>query len=535
MFMIKQTIVLTGFMGSGKTTVGRMFAARTGRVFVDTDELIALRAGRSIADIFATDGEPAFRQMERDTAAELSGREHLVLATGGGLLLDPDNVAALAKNGRIFCLTADPAEIMRRVGQTGVERPLLAGPDPAGQVQRILAQRQATYARFTQIETDERPPDAVVAAILAALHEESPLAAPIGPEPLTVTHPAGAYSVWVGAGFLRRWREIAGVAGPVVVVTDENVGSLFARRLGEMAALITLPAGEQHKTLATVQSIYDQLLTAGIDRTGAILALGGGVVGDTAGFAAATFMRGIPVVQCPTSLLAMVDASVGGKTGVDLPQGKNLVGAFKQPQAVLADLTTLRTLPPAEFAAGLAEVVKHGLLAAPHILTRLENEDWAGHEATAPGRVDSLWNLVCEAIKVKRDFVQVDPFEGGRRALLNLGHTFAHAIEQVSGYQVGHGQAVAMGLVAAARLSAHLGHASPGLQTRIEKILGCCYLPARIPAAYAAEDIYAAMFTDKKKTSGRLRFILIRDIGDCFIASDVPAEMVIKAIQHLQE
>ncbi len=533
--MMEQTLLLTGFMGSGKTTVGRLLAARTGRVFVDTDELIALRAGRSIADIFATDGEPAFRRMEREVAAELAGRERLVIATGGGLLLDPANVATLSKNTPIFCLTADPAEIVRRVGRTGAERPLLAGPDAAGQVQRILAARSAAYARFQQIQTDDHHPAEVVTDILNALGEETGFDAPAGGQQLTVSHPAGEYRVWAGEGLLSRWRETAVVAGPVAVITDENVGPLFAHRLGEIGVLITLPAGERHKTLATVQAIYDQLLAAGIDRTGTVVALGGGVVGDTAGFAAATYLRGIPIVQCPTSLLAMVDASVGGKTGVDLPQGKNLVGAFKQPQAVLADLTTLRTLPPAEFAAGLAEVVKHGLLAAPHILVRLENESWAAHEATAPGRIDGLRNLVLEAIKVKRDFVQADPFEGGRRAMLNLGHTFAHAIEQVSGYQVGHGQAVAMGLVAAACLSAHLGHAAPELQTRIEKILGRCYLPARIPAGYPAEDIYAAMFTDKKKAAGRLRFILIRDVGDCFITAAVPAEMVVQTIRHLQE
>lgn len=529
------TIVLTGFMGSGKTTVGRLLAARSGRVFVDTDELITLRAGRSIPQIFATAGEAAFRQMEQNMAQELSGREHLVIATGGGMMVDPANVAALSKNAHVFCLMAGAAEIVRRVGRTGAERPLLAGPDPAGQVEQFLNRRAAAYARFTQIQTDGREPAEVVTSILDLLGEAEPPAAPAEPQQLRVSHPAGEYPVFVGAGLLSRWRERADIQGPVAVVTDTNVGPLFAGRLGRVEGVITLPAGEQYKTLATVQGIYAQLLAAGMDRTGTIVALGGGVVGDTAGFAAATYMRGIPFVQCPTSLLAMVDASVGGKTGVDLPQGKNLVGAFKQPQAVFADLATLRTLPPAEFAAGLAEVVKHGLLAQPELLTWLESESWAAHEATAPGRMANLSALVTAAIQVKRDVVQEDPFEGGRRALLNLGHTFAHAIEQVSGYGVGHGQAVAMGLMAAARLSALSGYAAPALEKRIEGILQRCFLPVRIPAGLAAEDIYAAMFTDKKMAAGRLRFILIRDVGDCFIDAAVPADQVIRTIQLLQE
>ncbi len=192
---------------------------------------------------------------------------------------------------------------------------------------------------------------------------------------LTVVHPVGQYNVIVGADVLPRLRELAGIVGPVAVVTDSHVGPLYAERLGETVCLVTIPAGERHKTLTTVQSIYDDLLTVGLDRSGTIVALGGGVVGDVAGFVAATYMRGVRFVQCPTSLLAMVDASVGGKTGVDLPQGKNLVGAFKQPTAVLADMATLTTLPPEEFAAGMAEVVKHGLIANPDLLDRLMIED----------------------------------------------------------------------------------------------------------------------------------------------------------------
>lgn len=342
---------------------------------------------------------------------------------------------------------------------------------------------------------------------------------------LLVTYPGGQYDVIVGAGLLPRLRELAGVTGPLVVVTDSNVGPIHAGRVVDADFVITVPAGEQHKTLATVQTIYGDLLAAGLDRKGTIVALGGGVVGDMAGFAAATYMRGIAFVQCPTSLLAMVDASVGGKTGVDLPQGKNLVGAFTQPTAVLADMTTLKTLPPAEFAAGMAEVVKHGLIANPDLLKRLETGDWR-LPADDQSLVSNLQSLLVDAIQVKRDVVQEDPFEQGRRATLNLGHTFGHAIEQVSGYAIRHGEGVAMGLVAAANLSARLEYCDPELQPRIEAVLARLHLPTRIPAGLPHEALFRAMGSDKKKAAGQLRFVLLRDVGDVFVTGDVPETAV---------
>jgi 3-dehydroquinate synthase len=251
-----------------------------------------------------------------------------------------------------------------------------------------------------------------------------------------------------------------------------------------------------------------------------------------AGFAAATYMRGVQLVQCPTSLLAMVDASVGGKTGVDLPQGKNLVGAFKQPTAVIADLDTLKTLPPEEFAAGMAEVIKAGLIGAPHLFAQLESSEQAIH---CQSPASTLSSMVVDTIKVKQEVVQADPFENGRRAVLNLGHTFGHAIEQVSGYRVSHGYGVAMGLVAAARLSAVLGHCNPSLEQRIERVLIKHQLPTRIPADLSSDAIIEAMSSDKKKSAGQIRFILIRAVGDVFISRDVPETAVLQSITDLQE
>ena len=351
------------------------------------------------------------------------------------------------------------------------------------------------------------------------------------PTCLPVTHPTGRYDVLVGADLLPRLAEFAQLRGPIALITDSHVGPLHASRLGDVACVVTMPAGEQHKTLATVHAIYDELLAAGIDRQATVVALGGGVVGDVAGFVAATFMRGIDFVQCPTSLLAMVDASVGGKTGVDLPQGKNLVGAFKQPTAVLADVSTLQTLPAEEFAAGMAEVVKHGLISNPDLFGKLESGDW---QLNRESSLYALQTLVATAIEVKRNVVQEDPFEQGRRATLNLGHTFGHAVEQVSGYRVRHGEGVAMGLVAAANLAARLEYCDPALQGRIEAVLQAQSLPIRIPAAYEPAAIYQAMFSDKKKAGGKLRFILPRDVGDVFIEKDVSEADVLAAITAVQ-
>lgn len=352
---------------------------------------------------------------------------------------------------------------------------------------------------------------------------------------LEVSHPMGQYRISVGSDLLPQLEQLAGIEGPWVIVTDSNVGPLYAAQCGGATDVVTIPAGERHKTLQTVRAIYDELLAMELDRKGTIVALGGGVVGDVAGFVAATYMRGLDFVQCPTSLLAMVDASVGGKTGVDLPQGKNLIGAFKQPTAVIADLATLQTLPPEEFTAGMAEVVKHGLIADSSLLELVERGEWQVKRSVAAGQdsFSDLQSMVTQAIRVKKDVVQADPFERGGRAVLNLGHTFGHAVEQVSSYAVRHGEGVAMGLVAAAHLSACLGYCPPALQGRIEAVLSRLGLPTRIPAHLSPEALFAVMGSDKKRAAGQLRFVLLRDIEDVFVTGEVERTAVLETLAEL--
>ncbi len=356
---------------------------------------------------------------------------------------------------------------------------------------------------------------------------------------VNVAYPGGTYFIWVGAGLRHRvgvWCKEQPYTRRAFIVTDERVASLYAedvmrslRSQGFHAHRVTIPAGEQHKTLETVRRVYDALLAGSIDRRTPVIALGGGVVGDLAGFVAATLLRGVPLVQVPTTLLAMVDASVGGKTGVDMPQGKNLVGAFKFPDMVIADVETLMSLPPVEFACGLAEVIKHGIIGDPSLLADIH----------PPGAftVHQLAALVRRAVQVKVKVVEEDPFEKGRRAVLNLGHTFAHALEQVSGYRLRHGLAVSLGLVAAARLGVILKMASPTLEETIRSVLHRATLPVHWQETGwptpATEEVMAAMALDKKRLQGRLRFIVPRDLGDVTIVADVPPQAVREALQAI--
>lgn len=532
-------IILTGFMGSGKTTVGRETARLTGRHFVDTDELIVQRSGRSISQIFDEDGQAAFRQWEALVTLELASQSGLVIATGGRLMLDPANAIDLGEGNAVVCLTAEPETILARLADDDVRRPLLDVPNPEYQIRRLLDRRAEAYGRFVQLATDGKSVGDVAQEIAQGIAEKRfPVYEAGWTEKLPVRYPLGEYHIFVGQEALPRIGQLAGIQGQAVLISDRQVGPLYAghcRDLPLTGQPILIPVGEAHKRLETVRDLYDQMLAAQLDRQGTVVALGGGVVGDAAGFAAATYMRGVALVQVPTTLLAMVDASVGGKTGVDLPQGKNLVGAFKQPIAVIADLDTLLTLPPEEAAAGMAEVIKHGLIASPALLRQVEAGDWRWPAQSPSGQpLSRLQSLVLRAIQVKRDVVEDDPFESGRRAVLNLGHTFAHAIEQVSGYAVAHGPAVAMGLVAAINLSARLGCCAAALQPRIETLLTNVGLPTRMPAGLAPADLLRAMERDKKKAAGKLRFILLRDIADLFITDEVPEEAVLATLEAVK-
>ncbi len=341
---------------------------------------------------------------------------------------------------------------------------------------------------------------------------------------LTVDLGARSYPIYAGQSLLTDpslyARHLAG--RNVLVVTDSNVAPLYLRQVVDSlgnhnVGEVVLAAGEAHKTLDAVATIYDALMARKFDRSSTIIALGGGVVGDIAGFAAASFQRGIPFLQVPTTLLAQVDSSVGGKTGVNHPAGKNMIGAFHQPSAVIADIRTLKTLPDREYAAGLAEVIKYGLINQPQFF------DWLGDNLDALLRLDP--DVVAEAVlaccQFKADIVAADERESGQRALLNLGHTFGHAIENAVGYGVWlHGEAVAAGICLAAHFSASSGHLATAEVNRITQLLQRAGLPTQAPQEIGADQFLDLMSRDKKVRDQVLTLVLLRGIGQAFLTSD---------------
>ena len=329
-----------------------------------------------------------------------------------------------------------------------------------------------------------------------------------------IAHALGSYPVHVSPGALDQLPGQVRSLWParrVAVITDDTVGALLADRLagGPWSLVLSVPAGEASKTRARWEALTDALFSAGFSRDSALVALGGGMVGDLAGFVAATYARGIPFMQVPTTLLAMVDSSVGGKTGVDTAHGKNLVGAFHPPAAVLADPLVLQSLPPHHLRGGLAEMAKHGLIADAAYWRDL------GKAAAALASRDPavLTRFIARSVEIKAAVVTEDEREGGRRAVLNAGHTVAHAVEQASGFSIPHGDAVAMGLVAEALLAESLGVAVPGLAAEITAGLRRLSLPTRLSLDLDANQLLEAMWLDKKRAGSDLRFALPHDIG----------------------
>ena len=501
-----QNIVITGFMGTGKSTVGEIVASHLNRPFIDMDLEIETRAGFSIPQIFRRQGEAAFRDRERQLVHELALRHGLVIATGGGALVDADSREMMGQHGLIICLNASKAEIRARLAENQ-DRPL------AVDWEAHFDARRGAYAQIRhQIKTTGRTPTDIAADILA-----------LAEDALYVRTPdSGGYPIQIGGGLLRRIAadpESAGLTGHVVIVTNDVVAPLFAENLAAglpNANLIIVPDGEPHKNLDTVRAVYDDLIALGADRRTTLLAMGGGVIGDMAGYVAATYMRGIPLVQIPTTLLSMVDSSVGGKVGVDLPQGKNLIGAFKQPRRVIIDTDVLASLPELQWRCGMAEVIKHGLIAQPALL---EPSLW---------QPDAAAILVRQAVQVKIDIVEVDPYENGIRAHLNLGHTFGHAIEKSTNYAVPHGEAVAIGTMKAALLSRNLGFIDDILVGQIQRMLWQIGLPTDI--ALDPYRWYAAMSTDKKWQSGKSRLVVLKALGEAAVVEGLPQDDIMAVL-----
>jgi 3-dehydroquinate synthase len=534
-----RSIVLVGLMGAGKTSIGRRLAARLGMPFRDADAEIELAAGCTVPELFSRYGERAFRDGERRVIRRLLGADPLVLAFGGGAYMDPDTRAATRAEAVTIWLRCPLPTLVRRV--SGREhRPLLHGGDAAEILQRLVDQRYPIYAEADVIvDCGDESPDTTTSQVMDALLAWQP------PRRLSVVLSSTSYDVVIGDDLLARAGALLAPVLPqkrAVVVTDTTVAELhlpaLQRGLAETGVAmqqIVVPVGEASKSLPSYLSVLDQMLEARIERRTTVIALGGGVVGDLAGFAAATVLRGVPFVQIPTTLLAQVDSSVGGKTAVNAPQGKNLIGAFYQPRMVLADTATLGTLPVRELRAGYAEIAKAGMIGDAAFF------DWCERygAGVVGGDRDAQAQAILRACAFKAAVVGDDEREekpNDGRALLNLGHTFGHALEAEYGYDGGllHGEGVAVGLGLAFKLSARLGHCSSVDAERVVSHVASVGLPAELTMLnrrFSAATLLGHMRRDKKVRDGALNFVLARGIGQAFTASDVPVEAVVDLLR----
>ncbi|WP_136313574.1 3-dehydroquinate synthase [Actinomyces procaprae] len=553
-------LVLVGLPGSGKTTVARLLANALGVQVTDTDAEIRRRARMTIPQIFSAEGEAGFREREtRALRAVLTGEAaaHGVVALGGGGVLREEN-RRLLQGREVVHLVASPATAAAHVGD-GRGRPLIdrSGSDAAeadgegvdadvlARMEALHAERDALYRQVAtlSVPTDGLTPEQVAALVLVALGAgPSRAAAALGrggaasaaaPGTFRQTHEDGVtritvpgtsggrpYEVVVGAGLAE---VVAGAvaaapgggAGGVAIVHADTVAARatgYAQALsagGLRVTCIEVPGGERAKHAAVLNDIWERLGSFRMGRDGCLVGVGGGATTDLAGFAAATWLRGVPIVQVPTTLLAMVDAAVGGKTGIDSEAGKNLVGAFHPPAAVIADLEALGTLPVPELRAGLGEVVKCGFIADPAILD-LVLAGSAPPDACSP----VVAELVTRSVAVKAAVVGEDLTESGLREILNYGHTYAHAVEKVTGYGWRHGEAVAVGCVFAAEVSHRLGRLSAAALALHRRAFAAAGLPIAFPeGADAFEALHAAMTADKKVRAGRIRMVLLDDVA----------------------
>lgn len=497
-------IFLYGPPGSGKSVVGRVLARNLGLNFVDMEAEIEHFIGSNIGQILSEWGESGLRDIESAALRRVTrGSAQVIALTATALLRSQDRTRA-ENRGSVVVLTADMEILLERILPEPDKHLLVADDGGAGKLSNLLEKRAAHYRSFeTRVATDGLSVDDVawyIQVLLGRFH---------------VRGMGQPYDVFVQSGGFDNLGEMLrlyGLRSPVAIVSDENVAPLYAdrvvavlRKAGLPSALITLPPGENTKSLGTVSFLWSSFLGMGLDRNATVLALGGGVISDVAGFAAGTYLRGIPWVAIPSSLLGMVDASLGGTTSIDLAEGKNLVGTYHPPRMVFANPYMLSTLNDAELRAGLAEAVKHGIIADPALFSLCSN----GLEAVK----SNLMEIVQRAMSVKVQVVEADPYEKNIRTALDFGHLVGHAIEKASNYQIRHGEAISIGMVVEARLAERLWLCGKGLANKIEATLHSLGLPTEIPPNLSRHALVNAMRVDKRRDVSSIQFALPEDIG----------------------
>ncbi len=525
---MSENIYIGGFMGTGKSTVGKILASRLHRPFLDTDSLVEKRHGRSIALIFEESGEPAFRESEARTVREVLALQGCVVALGGGVLENLSLREALAASGRLVVLEASAKEILRRLGEKGKSlRPLL---DPSG-MEELLRKRAPGYgAGNFRIATESKTPEGVAEEVMKVLGE-APQRVFAGNRRILEARGEGYdYSVIIGPGVLEDpevWKALE--MPPSLVVGDAITLPLWEAKLPFRKPLHALPRGEEAKSPDSLLKMYGALLEKGVHRGDFLVALGGGTVGDAAGFAAASWMRGIDYVQCPTTLLSQIDSALGGKTGINLPEGKNLVGAFHHPRLVVADVLTLTTLGDAEFRQGLGEAVKYGLGEDAELFSWL----WEHGEEILRRDPEVLTELVAWCGACKLGIVAEDTREANSRMRLNLGHTLGHALESASSYrQWRHGDAVGVGMRIVTRIARKMGYCSGEDEERLESLLRFFGLPLRPDRPW--NEIAPYLERDKKIRRGILPLVIPRHERPSVISAEIPRELVRESYEELR-
>jgi shikimate kinase/3-dehydroquinate synthase len=507
----RPAIVFVGFMGAGKSAALDV-ASLAGLEATEIDELMERELGMPIAEAFERDGEEAFREREAEVVGSLlDGADGGAIALGGGSVLSERVRAALARHVVVW-LQIDAEEAWRRI--EGTDRPLARSVED---VARLLSVRLPLYESLADVVLPQGDPGLITRALpsIRALVDLPP-----GTKLLWAASASGEYPVLVGPGLLGAgpWP----LQGRRFCVTDSAVGPLYAERVEPLEARVEVPPGETAKTMAEAERVLRELARAGMTREDHVVALGGGVVGDLAGFCAHTYQRGVPVVQAPTTLVAQVDSAYGGKTGVDLPEGKNYAGAYHLPAAVIADTGTLASLPAAELAAGFVEALKTGLLAGGALWERVR-----AIESLDPAGLD---DVVFACARYKCEVVAADERDTGVRAVLNLGHTVGHAVEAASGYErYRHGEAIGLGLLAALRLSG-----AGELRDEVEAILTRHGLPVDLDPAIDLDAILDALQRDKKRTAAGVGFVLLAEPGAPRVGELLDPAEVRAAVEELR-
>jgi shikimate kinase / 3-dehydroquinate synthase len=517
---VDRKLVIVGFMCAGKSRLGRLAGERLGWPVADSDHVLEERLGEPIASFFDREGEQAFREREQQVALELLGAAGpAVVPLGGGAVESAAVREALAAHDVVHVeVGVDVA--WERARRHEADRPLARDREAFA---RLYAARRPLY-------------EAVAGVVLADGAEKTPefvdAVARDGSRARMIWS-AQNYPVWVAPGVLEEARQLLGGRGRCFIVADERVLGLHGKRLGDLGeATVTVPPGERHKTPAEAERVLRELARAGMQRSDTVVALGGGVVGDLAGFCAATYQRGVAVAHIPTTLVAQVDSAYGGKTGVDLPEAKNYVGAFHQPCAVITDPAVLRTLPPAELSAGFAEVAKTALIAGGAL--------WEGVRAlgaleqVVEDDLEGLARVVEGCARTKLSVVAVDERDTGFRAALNLGHTFAHALESATGYERWrHGEAVALGLLVALRVSERVAGLDSGVREEVGGLLERQGLPRTFDGPPASE-LLAHMARDKKRRGTDRNLVLLRAPGDVAVEAEADDAVLIEAVEELR-